>query len=351
MRKHSHEGSALIIAVLFVTLLTFMAAGYLDMMYTGGRGTYFMDRESQAFYAAEAGAQRLLYEINNGGDNSVSGTLTTTTYTSSYSATYDPDTNIIISTGSVTAGDYTSTRAVSVRVKTIPPFVRGAMTINGVAVTKDNACLDGRDHDASGNLTGAPGTYGLSCTGTLSQDGDSEIGGNGSAPDDPAPSCAVQENATSFSSTTPWDILGVTQAWFDANVTKVTTAPTAPFSGITYYSPQEGNPDPNDWDSANVDGSTGILIVHNDDNDARIHNITGTFKGLIIADKFREESGSTATIIGAVVISQRTWYKGGNLSVKYSRSVLSDLQSLIGGQTSGWKKVPYDSSWTESEPD
>ena len=100
-QSKNDRGSALIIAMIFVTLLTALAASYLDMVSSASMGTYFCDRASQAFYAAEAGVHRLLDQLNNSGASTVSGTLTTGTYSASYSASYDSGTTLVTSTGTV----------------------------------------------------------------------------------------------------------------------------------------------------------------------------------------------------------------------------------------------------------
>lgn len=340
---HSQRGGALIVAVLFVALLTALAGSYLDVVSSGSIGTGFMDRASQAFYAAEAGAHVVLYQINNGGASTASGSLTPSTYTASYSSSYNSSTNVISSTGTVASGsETTSTRTVAVRVKPIPPYVRAGISVKGDITLKNNAVADGRDYDSSGTLTGGPGTYGVSTTGTMTLTGTTPtVGGNGNAPANPAASSAYQQSASAFASTALWDLLGVTQAWFEANVTATTTAPTAPWSGIVYYSPT------GDWNGGSLDGSTGILIVHNSTNDAQIKNATGTFKGMIIADKLFHGGSTSATVIGGVIVTNAIPDKGGNLTIKYSRSVLTNLQSLVSG-TSSWKKVPQDSSWKET---
>ena len=120
--SHAQTGGALLIAVLFIALLTALAGSYLDVVSSGSMGTAFVDRASQAFYASEAGVYRLLDQINSGGASTVSGTLTTATYTANYSASYDSGTTLITSTGNVSSGsEVTSTRTVSVRTKLIPP--------------------------------------------------------------------------------------------------------------------------------------------------------------------------------------------------------------------------------------
>ncbi len=344
--KNDDKGSALMIAILFTAMLTILAGSYLDLITNVSSGTQFVDKSSQAFYAAEAGVHRLLDQMNNGGASSVSGTLVNASSTSSYTASYDSTLDVITSTSSVATTAGTATRTVSARAKAIPSFVRAAISCEGDATVKNKAVLDGRDHDSDGNLTGGAGTYGLSSTGKVKQQkGDANIGGNGNAPDDPAAASAIQQNATGFSSTDPWDILGVTKAWFDKNVTNTTTPPKTPFSGIVYYTPNSKKP----WKNPDLAGSTGILIVHNDESNATLKNFTGTFKGLIIADKLTEKGKADGEVIGAVIVANKDKKLGGELSIKYSSSVLASLSTLMGGQTSQWKKIISSGSWTENQ--
>lgn len=340
--KNNHQGSALLISIMFIALLTMLAGSYLNMITDAGTGTQFMQNTSQAFYAAEAGVHRLMDQMNNGGSASVSGTLANTSFSSSYSASYDSSN--IVSTASVATNAGTATRTVTVRVKTMPTYVRGAVTANGDAIVKNNAILDGRDHDANGNLTGDAGTYGVSSTGTVTEQNSGTIGGNGNAPANPAIASSYQQNASALSGTNPWDLLGVTKTWFDGHVANTTTAPTTPFSGITYYTPKNGK-----WMNADLNGSSGILIVHNSDGDAQLKDFTGTFKGLIISDEFMQAGDFPGTVVGAVMITNLEKQLGGSLNVKYSSSVLTSLGLLMSGQTTQWKKIISTGSWTESQ--
>ncbi len=337
------RASAMVIAVLLVTVLTIMGASYLDLIGSGSIGTKLMETMPQAFYAAEAGVYRLLDQMNSGGATSVTGSLANNSNTASYTASYNASTGIITSAGSVTTNIATATRTVTVRTRAVPPYVRGAISVNGQATIKDEGVCDGRDHDSNGNLTGDPGTYGLSSTAAVEQLGNAKIGGNDIAPANPANSSTYQAHASAFSSTNPWDLIGVSESWFNSNVTATTTAPTVPWSGIKYYSPS------GDWDDANLDGSSGILIAHNSTGTARIRNMYGTFKGLIIADKFRQENSGSATIIGAVDVLSVLQDKGGNMNINYSSSILSGLASVVSNQTSAWKKTIMKGSWQESK--
>ena len=133
----------------------------------------------------------------------------------------------------------------------------------------------------------------------------------------------------------------MSEAWFNANVTLTTSPPPTPFSGIVYYDPPGG-----DWSGAVLDGCSGILIVHNASNSAMIRNMHGTFSGLIISDKLEKNTGN-ATVYGAVITTALADSLVATLTVRYSSKVLNDLKSLVGNQTSQWKKVILSGSWKE----
>ncbi len=335
----STDGSALLIAQLFVFLLTMGTLTYLSFVISGSTGTWDIGRQAKAFYAAEAGVQRLLYELNNGGGNSVNGTLTTDTYSGTFTATYDLNAATITSTGTVG----TNSRTIVVRTRLIPSCVGGAATTNCNVSTLGNITIDGRDYDNVGNLTGGPGVYGISSAGTVSQGGSSTIGGNGNAPAMPAASSAIKQNAGALPSTQPWDLLGVSEGWFNANVTVSTEEPEDDFSGITYYDPPGGT-----WNPADLGNYSGILIVHNATNTAKMKNVHGTFKGLIITDEVQSINAGT-NISGAFIVTGTTANTLGNgtASLVFSSKTLDGLKTLIGNQTSGWKKIISAGSWQD----
>lgn len=332
-------GSAMVATVFFITIFTWVAGSYLTVVSSSSLGTYKIGDQARAFYTAEAGAYRLLHELNNGGSSSYSSSLSTGTYTGNYAATYNSATGVITSTGTVG----TLSRTVTVRTLDIPPNVGGAVTVNSSVTTSGSITLDGRDHDEDGDLTGASGVSGIASSGLVTQTGSSKIGGNGKAPASPALLDAVQQNVDPFPSVAPWDVLGVSQAWFEANVPVQTTPPPENFSGIYYYDPPGGI-----WNSVDLGNASGILIVHNSTNTATMKNIHGIFKGLIITDQVTHVNGD-ATIIGAFMTTTQVGnvLGNGNASIYYSSETLNGLKSLIGNQTTNWKKTIQDSSWTE----
>lgn len=322
---------------LVIAILAWGVGSYLTVVSSGSIGTYKIADQAQAFYAAEAGAHRMLHEINATGATSTSGTLNAGTYTGNYSATYSND--VITSTGTVDGISST----VTVRTIEIPSSVRGAVTENSSTYIAGSIIMDGRDYDAADVLTDSSGLYGISAAGMVTQMGSCQIGGNGAAPAAPAASYAYEQLADPFNDTDPWDLLGVDQSWFEANVPVQTTPPSANFNGIYYYNPPTGT-----WSGASLGSSSGILIVHNSTNSATMKNASGKFTGLIIADQFTHNSGSLKVVGGLITTNQVGNFFGyGSAKFRYSSEVLSELKSLLGNQTSNWRKILSAGSWTD----
>jgi hypothetical protein len=336
-KKRMHVGgSTIIFTVIFVAVFTATIGSYLTVISSGSRGTSRIASGQQAFYAAEAGVYRMLYEANATGATSITGSLSASTYTGSYAATLAN--NVISSTGTVGG----LSRIVTVQTEgSLPSSVQGAVTVNSSVNTSGNITIDGRDHDADGNLTGDPGSNGISAAGLITQTGSSDIGGNGIAPAHPASAGSMQQSVNPFPSTEPWDVLGVSQAWFQNNVPVQVIPPPQNFSGIYYYNPPGG-----EWKPADLGNSSGILIVHNPSNSATMKNLHGTFKGLIITDQMTHINGDAA-IYGAVVTTNQVGNTLGNgdALVAFSREILKALGSLV--PTDGWKKTIKASSWQE----
>lgn len=274
----------------------------------------------------------------------------------------DKDGTIIVtSTGSSSNGPKRVLEIVVTRITLIPTGLRGAVTSNGSIVTDGDMQIDGRDHDMDGNViaTCGCGTLGISTTSILTQDGSSDIGGTFSgtdyAPSDPfGPGIPfiIEENAAWIPPATPEDVLGLTVvdqlktlAQSGIKGSKYVTDPselTFPLSGITYVE----LPDGATWNarsgerSVDFEGSTGILIVHNEMTNAGLEKTsTGTFRGIVIADKYDKIDN---TIIGAVVTlaSDSRQIGDGDGEIRYSQEgVDSALASgSIEFTTESWRE-------------
>ncbi len=336
MKNNKYKrGSVLVGSALVIFILTLVAGNYLVFISSGSLGIKKMNDSTKAFFLAEAGLQRIYYEINHGGSNTVTASLGS----GSYTASYDSAANTITSTG--TAGGIS--RTVAVDIIPIPPGVHGAITAQSNVSSTGSIVIDGRDHTITGALNGAPGTYGISTSGDYTQSGSSLVGGGGIAPANPADTSSYQENAAPTGSL-PWEILGVTEAWFNANIPAQSVAPPQNNSGVYYYDPGPNN----SWIGVNFGVSSGILIVHNSTNNAVMKNLTGTFVGLIITDAVEHVTGN-ALIIGALV----TTTQAGNAMGNGNAQILYSSQALVNAGTTylpaaTFTKEIKSGSWRES---
>lgn len=250
----------------------------------------------------------------------------------------DTDGKVVVeSTGQVGA----RSRRVEVLVVREAPGIRGAVTANGpIKVTGgNNMQIDGRNHDIDGGLTDpGEGTLGLSTRSYYTQSGSQATGGTSVVgvdylPSHPANPSIVEINATWPPPDTPEKVIdqdlpvdalknmadsGVAGSHYYNN----TTPPnSATLQGITYIN--------KDWD-CDIDGGSGILVVHNDTNTAEFRlKSHKTFTGLIIADRVDNLHG---TVIGAVVSLDTTYehFGTGQGKVFFSRAALDLALSLAG---------------------
>jgi len=316
MNMKNEKGMVLIWFLLLITILLITSGGIYGLSFQESRLVEINKYRNQAFYIAEAGLDKKLKTLRGGDTSNIAST---SLGAGSYSVTYNATTKQIRSTGVVNG---VSRTVVSVVTKTTPPGVKGAITSAGNASFSGDIQVDGRDHDNSGNLNGATGTYGVSTGGTVTQSGSSDIGGNGIAPSSPANPASIQQNASDNAYTTPEELLGVAAGSLDQY--KTSTTPSLPMSGIVYYTGSS-------WIAPDFGSSsspsTGILIVHNATADALLKNVHGTFIGLIIADNLIHVNG-TAEIIGGIIAKTSTGTTGdGSAEVKYSSTVLNNLPS------------------------
>ncbi|OGW80897.1 MAG: hypothetical protein A3G33_05785 [Omnitrophica bacterium RIFCSPLOWO2_12_FULL_44_17] len=309
------KGILLIWFYLLITVIIIVSGSVYALSFQENRLTNMELAQNQAFYLAETGIDKMLIQLRTTGAlTSLSGSLGRGTY----SSIYDSGTKMVTSTGTVSG----STKTVRVKVVKSPPVgVRGALTSYGNVSLNGNIIVDGRDYDSNGDLTGDPGSYGVSAGGSVDQGGSSIIGGNGHEPSDPANSDAYEEFATMSQFTTPEEVLGMAPGSLD--IYKTATPPATPFTNQIVY--LTGNWQAPDFGTEDAP-STGILIVHNSSNDAYLKNVHGWFKGIIIADDLIHINGD-ANIIGAAVLQKTTGNAVGNgaAHVNFSSEVLGNL--------------------------
>ncbi|HRZ87610.1 MAG TPA: hypothetical protein P5287_07320 [bacterium] len=346
--KRINRGSVIIASALFVLVMSFVVGNYLVIVSSGSIGVKKLNDSTKALYLAEAGVQRMIYQTNSGGSTSVTGSLGSGSYTASYTAGGINTDGNIRSTGTVSG----ISRTVTVDILDIPPGVRGVVTSNSNLSVGGLMTVDGRDHWFFGvPMSRRPGMYGVSTNASSDffQSGLAEVGGNGISPDNPANPATYQDRdnnpppSTPAYASTPWDALGVSQSWYEANV-PASSEPPSWFIGVKRYDPPGGT-----WENANLGISSGILIVHNSTNTAKMKNVTGVFVGLIIADDI--SNVSAALITGSVITTNTAGTNlGSGLSlgyVGYSNQSLRIAGWMFGGRN-GWRKTVKPQSWRET---
>ncbi|PIQ86588.1 MAG: hypothetical protein COV74_04210 [Candidatus Omnitrophica bacterium CG11_big_fil_rev_8_21_14_0_20_45_26] len=289
-----------------------------------------LNRE-KAFYYAEAALDQKLQELRLG---NVADIALSNIGQGSYAAVYDAGEKTITATGTTNG----ATRTIVAKIKkTIPPGVRGAISGNGDMSTNGGIVVDGRDHDTNGNVIGN-GTYGLATSGSYSQSGSSQVGGNGVAPADPAEPGTVEEDGPGVA-TTPEEALGLAPGALDAY--KTTTTPTLPMNNqIVYMTDNEGS---NEWIAPDFgtaeNPSTGILIFHNESGTAKLKNLKGYFHGIIITDDI-EHINNNVEILGAVIVMANDKNIGnGNAYVKYSSIAIGNTPLAANYSIISWEDM------------
>ena len=366
MKEKGEKGFVFITFFLFVVILLIGTGAFYGLTLADYRASVRNEWMMQALYVAEAGIDAKLVELTQAKTTNLTGTLNFLGGSSNQGrydvfygvvandvslggkAAVNPSTNervgvpssyavgdeVIISTGTVNIYGAEQARRVLRASVQHSPIVnpRAAVSVSGVASTNGAVTVDGREHDANGNLTGTPGTYGISTSSsTFNQGGNSKVGGNGIAPSNPANPVTYELNAPPLPDT-PEKILGVSDGALDSY--KTSTPPSAPFNGIVYLT--------SSWNGVNLDGSSGILIAHNANGDAFLKDIHGQFKGLIITDDIIHINGD-AQLIGAVFGLKTGGVTLGNGSgeVDFSSAILSSLP-LVRYQVTSWEDTRND---------
>jgi Flp pilus assembly pilin Flp len=222
--------------------------------------------------------------------------------------------------------------------------IDGAVTSRYNVDLTGGIVIDGRDYDSTGNYVGN-GIYGISTCMNMSQNGTSEVGGQGVAPVDKDGIAAVRSTvcremapiSAAFGS--PEAFLGVPAGSLDQFKTATLEDD---FQGIYYV---EGDVGP-----IHLDNARGILIVHNSTSTAELKiNSDGNFKGLIICDVMNKING-TFDILGAAVTlgtAKNSEFGNGDATLRYSAQVLSNLVDYCKNVKKGLSEL----SWKEMECD
>jgi hypothetical protein len=345
--------------ILNITLLIFFITTRHTSKVTGERR-----QNVTSLNIAEAGKEKLYAEIRSDSLRPSLNAPPTTAYanmafgnghfTVSYRTDAWADTLWIKSRATTTTGNSATIDVIAL----IPPVIpingaptRGAVTARSSVAVSGSIEIDGREHDtACGLISGATGTYAVSAGGSVTVDGNAKVGGNGA---DLIKKQVYDVNTTLHQKVaeenvaidpvkygSPEAFLGVPAGSLDAYKFSSGSIP-ANFHGIrydtaSYVGPLDLGPD-----------ASGILIVHNGSQTAKLKINGGTFRGLIICDEMDKING-TVTIRGAVVVLKGTaiTFEGlGNASICYSSAILTHLNDFCGNQIRNSVK---EVSWKES---
>lgn len=225
----------------------------------------------------------------------------------------------------------------------IPEAVRATISMGSEVEVGGNMTVDGRDHDLNGNLIiGGGGQHGVWSTSEVKRKGNAKIGGfdgtTSYAPSKSPDPNSYKENAPSSNvPKNPDDVFGGTKGGYPpgklksiaksgADGSQYVTDPSKlkyPLQGVTYVDlGGDGS-----WKPKSIDGS-GILIVRNDDGDAKMENVNkGTFTGIVVADQIEHFH---ASIVGAVVTLGKDGGKigEGNGEILYSSAAVKKSTNM-----------------------
>jgi len=240
--------------------------------------------------------------------------------------------------------------------------LRGAITSRGDVRTTGSITINGNDHTESGVLTGDPGVYGISTKQTVTLGGSSSVGGNGQAPTGSENGNNREETAVWGDGTdangngvidpwekpypnTPDEVLdlpaGTLQQMAQATGTYFTTE-NAYGAYIDGYKASNDGKMPSgvviylDFDSivplnfgSDFNDRPSIIVMHKHPTaDAKMKNLHGAFRGLIIADLVEHLNGDLVLMGGVFSLAADTLdttLGNGNAYVGYSSAVMNNL--------------------------
>lgn len=211
-----------------------------------------------------------------------------------------------------------------------------AVTSRSSISTLGNIVIDGQDWDSTGNKILGNGVFGVSTCRNFDDGGSSAIGGNGNAP--PTPKGVADSSVKQFADSinfpsTPEEVLGLQPGSLDSYI--VNTLPSMPFHGIVYLNTTGSVT----FTGKGLDGSSGILIVHDTSNrvgtgTATMIEVHGDFKGIIISDriyKLNSNGEMYGAILGLSKIDLGNTFGNGTPKVRFSSQVLNNLANYATG--------------------
>lgn len=307
----------------------------------------------QAFYLAESGIDHMLYKLNDG---DTSGIAQTSFGNGTYQVLYNAGTKTITSTGIYGGVTRTVTTVVQGNPNSGPPGVKASVTAPSRAFVILGIIMDGREHDSSGNLTGAPGTYGLAFGDDPTFDGwvMPKIGGNGYAPAQPVPDAAKLHlnDSQVADAASPETVLGLPPSSTLLNQYKSTSPPSAPLNNqIYYYTPTSPGSLLSPAATINMAGGSGILIVNNTNKNSWV-KLRGEFTGLVVCNNciFEENTEITGAVTSVDPVQGDFWGPLTTLDhyaeINYSSEVLQNLPPIAGAPPAAGVTVKH---WIDNQ--
>jgi hypothetical protein len=385
MIDHRQSGTALVIALLVSFMMFGIAGSYLVLSHGGFQSSSVELGTVQARIAAEDGITLALAELKSGVDAGGDGlgSLTSTA----------ADGRTITVTATNLGGNLFQVHSAAVLrraragadvvVERIPAGnlsfnARAAITAEGPVTTLGNIVVDGRDWDITGTSVVGPGGFGISSMGTITNGGNSAVGGNGIAPAKPPPAGTqepfadwddgVDQDADGFTDEEPFDgndndgdgaVDEDTSGYPDSPDVMFGFAPgtlqAAAAATGTYFTSQaaydamvaaNGGVVPGGviiycdfdlWQPVEL-GDTfntppSVIVHHNATGTATMKNVHGMFKGLVLAD-FVVHLNGDFVLLGALMSfgdeSIGNAFGNGNAKVKLCTAALSNLPSAGG---------------------
>ncbi len=379
--RHAERGTVMLIVVLMGALF-FGLATFAGSMAQSGHETARREQDNvRARLAADVALSMALEEIQTGVDTYGGGlgVINQTTGDTSFLTTYVPLGGNLYQVNA-TARNTRARAGVTAVIQQTPTVTinfspRAAITTKGAVTTTGSIEVDGRDWNSTGTSIVGPGKFGISSMSTITNSGNSKVGGVGIAPAKPVPA-AVKDPNNIWKDNINNDGDGATdeEAYDgidndnDGQTDEDTTGyPTSPDVSLglpvgtlkaqaiaqgTYFTTEaalnaaiaaNGGVVPggkilyldfDQWLPSNM-GSVyndppSIIVHHNTAGTAYLKNMHGSFKGLILAD-FVEHLNGDCSILGAFMSfgSQAigNTFGNGNAHIRFSSSVLTNLPS------------------------
>jgi hypothetical protein len=286
-------------------------------------------------------------------------------------ATKDPENIVVTVTATLQSGVQRQVEAVLTKpVVKIAANGLAAIVSNDDVSTTGSIIVDGRDYDYSGTNVVGNGVFGIISNAPMSPITNGAVGGNGNAPPKPKGAAANSvQDSYDFSKTGgypagPDEALSVvssgdklkpgtlkqtamdagtyfaTQTAFDTFVSK--NGGKVPDGSIMYLEFTPGN---GSFDLGSGNSKSSILVLHTDTNSGIAKEVHGNFTGLIMADGFVRNNG-TSHIVGMIQLFSPTAstagnvFGNGNAEIDFSSAALADLPG-IGNAPSPAKVISY----------